>query len=58
MDFRIVNLDKSNEYYDELKSIGKAIPALENLKKIVKGKVGLIFSNEPAYELKPLIEAN
>ena len=24
----------------------------------MKGKVGLIFSNRPAYELKPKIEAN
>lgn len=31
---------------------------MEKLKEILKGKVALLFSDEPVFELKPIIESN
>jgi large subunit ribosomal protein LP0 len=56
--YKIDQLSEDNPFYEDLKSIAKANPALENLKKQMTGKVGLIFSSKPAYDLKPLIENN
>jgi len=34
------------------------IPELRTLLDEIKGKVGLVFTNEPVFDLKPKIEAN
>lgn len=55
---RAAELDKNHPFYDELKKFGEAIPELDVLKNSIESKVGLIFSDEPVFELKPIIEAN
>ena len=57
--YRIHALEESNPYYDDLVRFGKeGIPSLDKLYHLIKGKVGLIFSDIPTYELKPMIEEN
>jgi len=49
---------KDDPDYDERKRLWSAIPQLEMLTSLCKGKVGLIFSDAPIFELRPLIESN
>ena len=59
LNFRIKNLEENNPYYEDLVRFGKeGIPELEKLSNLIKGKIGLIFSDVPPYELKPMIEEN
>lgn len=44
--------------YEELKVLGKPIPEILKLNDLLKGKVGLIFTDESIFDLKPRIEAN
>lgn len=59
LNYRIQRLEESNPYFEDLQRYGKdGMPALERLQNLMKGKVGLIFSDIPPYELKPMIEEN
>ena len=59
LNYRIHNLEENNPYYEDLARYGKeGLPGLEKLYNLIKGKVGLIFSDIPPYELKPMIEEN
>lgn len=51
-------LDPSNEDYELLKKIGTPRPELKALLPELKGKVGLIFTDQPVFELKEKIEAD
>jgi large subunit ribosomal protein LP0 len=55
---RIENPNPSDPDYDERKQLWSALPQLEKLAGLCKGKIALIFSHSPVFELKPLIEAN
>lgn len=44
--------------YEERKKLWGALPQLERLTGLCKGKVGFIFSSSAVFELKPIIEAN
>jgi large subunit ribosomal protein LP0 len=55
---RIENPNPSDPDYDERKQLWSALPQLDKLAGLCKGKIGLIFSDSPVFELKPLIEAN
>jgi len=55
---RVDEPEKDDPDYDERKRLWSAIPQLENLTNLCKGKVGLIFSDTPIFELRPLIESN
>lgn len=46
------------EFADHFKNFGGKNPALNKLADLCVGKVGLIFSDTPVYELKPIIESN
>jgi len=47
-----------DEIWQELKKFGSPIPELKELLTMLNGKIGLIFTNEPVFELKPKVEAN
>ena len=51
-------LPESHPYYDELKRFATQTKEVEALLGQVKGKVGLIFSDEPVFDLKEPIESN
>ena len=51
-------MPENHPFYEELSKFGKAIPELDILKNQIESKVGFIFSNEPVFDLKPIIEAN
>ena len=51
-------MDKNHPFYEDLKNLGEALPELDALKNSIESKVGFIFTDEPVFELKPLIEAN
>lgn len=55
---RAAELPENHEFHAELSKFGKAIPELDILKGQVESKVGFIFSNEPVFDLKPIVEAN
>ena len=55
---RVAELERSNPFYDELHKFGGPIKELDALRNLLTGKVGLIFSDTPVFELKPIIEAN
>jgi len=55
---RVEEPNKEDPEYDERKRLWSAVPQLESLTGLCKGKVGLIFSDAPVFELRPLIEAN
>lgn len=46
----------NRDYYEQFGSEG--MPQLNNLIEATKGKLGLIFSDRAAFELKPVIESN
>jgi len=48
-------LEKLN---DKLKKFGAPIPELNNLLPLISKKVGMIFTDEPVFSLKPKIEEN
>jgi len=54
---RTGDLPKEEEWSD-LKKYGSAIKELGTLTPLLTGKIGLIFTNEPVFELKPRVEAN
>ena len=51
-------LEPSNEDYELLRKIGTPRPELKALLPELKGKVGLIFTDQPIFELKAKIEAD
>ena len=55
---RSAELEKSHPYYEEFKKFGDALPELDALKNSIESKVGFIFTDEPVFELKPIIESN
>lgn len=55
---RTTGIDKDHVYYEDLKGFGAAIKELDIFKNQISGKVGFIFTDEPVFELRPLIEAN
>jgi large subunit ribosomal protein LP0 len=55
---RVAELEKSNPFFDDLQKFGPAIKELDALRNLLTGKVGLVFSDVPVFELKPIIEAN
>jgi len=59
LELRIRGVNETSPYYEKLVRFGKeGMPALERLVPLLKGKVGIIFSDVPPYELKPLVEEN
>lgn len=58
MSLRISPLKEDAEDYEYFRKYGAPIPALEKLSELCHKKVGLIFTDEPVYELKPMIEGN
>lgn len=48
----------SDPKYDELRPLGKPIPEIARLAELVKGKIGLIFTDEAVFDLKPRVESN
>lgn len=59
--WRMTNIDESNEFFEEFRSTNggkQALPELTKLFDTIEGKVGLIFSETPAFELKPIVEEN
>jgi large subunit ribosomal protein LP0 len=44
--------------FAELRKVGGPVPELAPLLPLLKGKVGLIFTEESVFEVKPKIEAN
>jgi len=55
---RVAELEKSNPFFEDLQKFGPAIKELDALRNLLTGKVGLVFSDVPVFELKPIIEAN
>jgi len=47
-----------DEIWQDLKKFGSPIPELKELLTMLNGKIGMIFTNEPVFELKPKVEAN
>lgn len=61
LNLRIREFDENDKDFGFLKNCktgNKAVPELEALLPLVKEKVGFVFTNQPVFELKPLIEAN
>lgn len=58
LSLRINALKEDNEDYDYFRKYGAPIPSLEKLSDLCHKKIGLIFTDEPVYELKPMIEGN
>jgi large subunit ribosomal protein LP0 len=50
--------ETSDEDYDWRKSHYTEVNSIDKIAALLKGKVALIFSDTPVYELKPLIESN
>lgn len=46
------------ENHDYFARYGPPMPELEALYNLCKGKIGFIFSDEPVFELKPIILSN
>jgi len=55
---KVQGIQENHPFYDELKRYGGSLKELETLLSQVKGKVGLIFSDEPVFDLKEPIESN
>jgi len=55
---RSKELDQNMEEYEFYAQFGEPKPQLEALNNLMKGKVGLIFTDEPVFEIKPIIESN
>jgi len=55
---KINALDENMEDYQYFKGYGEPNPKLEKLKEITRGKIAMVFSDEPVFELKPIIESN
>jgi len=49
---------EGDEDYDFRKSQWSEVQNIDKLNTFLKGKVGLIFSDTPVFELKPIIESN
>jgi len=55
---RMKEPQEGDEDYDFRKALWREVNSIDKLTGYLKGKVGLIFSDTPVYELKPIIEAN
>jgi large subunit ribosomal protein LP0 len=51
-------LDKKDPDYEHYAKFGAPKPELNVLLKVLKGKVGLIFSDKAVFELMPIINSN
>lgn len=51
-------LKEDHEDFEYFRKFGDPIPGLEKLNDLCHKKVGLIFTEEPVYELRPMIESN
>lgn len=49
---------EDHEFADHFRNFGGLNPELNKLAELCVGKIGLLFSDTPVYELKPLIESN
>lgn len=58
LSFRMNALKEDHEDYEYFRRYGEPIPALEKLNELCHKKVGLIFTEEPVYDLRPVIEGN
>lgn len=58
LSYRMASLKEDHEDYEYFRKYGEPIPALDKLSELCHKKVGLIFTEEPVYELKPVIEGN
>jgi len=58
LNFRMNPIREDQEDSQYFRKYGDPIPALEKLSELCHKKVGLIFTEEPVYELKPVIEGN
>jgi len=50
--------DKTDPDFDERSRLWSELPQLEMLSGLCKDKVGLVFSDAPVFEVRPMIEAN
>lgn len=55
---RANELDKNHPEHEYFKNFGAPNPKLNELSKQMRKKVGLIFTDTPVFELKPVIESN
>jgi large subunit ribosomal protein LP0 len=55
---RIAEPQPDDPDYDERKRLWSPLPQLDMLGGYCKGKVGLIFSDFPVFEVRPVIESN
>lgn len=55
---RASELETTHPLYEDLKKFGPAIKELDALKNLIEYKVGFVFTNEPVFDLRPIIEAN
>jgi len=51
-------LDPEAEDYQYLKRYGTPMPNLSALTELCRNKIGLLFTDEPAFEIKPVVESN
>jgi len=50
--------EKDDEDYEFRKSLYSEVNSIDKLSGLLRGKIGLIFSDTPVFELKPMIEGN
>lgn len=58
IDMRTRELEPNNEFYEDFKKYGAPNKKLLKLSELMRKKVGLIFTDTPVFELKPVIESN
>ena len=51
-------LNADQDDFEYFRKFGEPLPVLEKLSDLCHKKIGLIFTDEPVYELKPMIEGN
>jgi len=58
VDLRAAGGDNNPKFKEFYQKHGGPIPELKTLAPLIKGKIGLIFTDELVFDLKPVLEAN
>lgn len=58
LDWRVAPLDKDMEDFDFFNRFGEPMEELKNLRPLLVGKFGMIFSNKSVFDLKSIILGN
>jgi len=58
VELRAAGGDNNAKFKEFYAKHGGPIPELKTLAPLIKGKIGLIFSDELVFDLKPALEAN